>query len=204
MSEELSTIVDAGIQIPPQSTIFCDMDGTLIDTDFANFLAYRRAVIEATNGKNIVKLTEERLNRKRLKNLLSSLTPEEEENITTLKTEYFPEFLSETRLNSQLAEILIKNRNQSKIFLVSNCRESRVVQVLKHHKLLDSFIRLICRELLPDDDSSNKYEAAIRLTKADPDVVMVFENDKAEAQQATHAGIPRRNIYCCPLVAKTL
>jgi len=30
--------------------VFCDLDGALVDTDYANYLSYRRAVIESTSG----------------------------------------------------------------------------------------------------------------------------------------------------------
>ena len=38
------------IDLPLGFSVFCDLDGTLVDTDYANYLSYRRAVIEVTNG----------------------------------------------------------------------------------------------------------------------------------------------------------
>lgn len=44
--------LDSGIS--PGFIILCDMDGTLIDTDYANYLTYRRAIGEVTRGKHDV------------------------------------------------------------------------------------------------------------------------------------------------------
>lgn len=38
------------IDLPLGFFVFCDLDGALVDTDYANYLSYRRAVIESTSG----------------------------------------------------------------------------------------------------------------------------------------------------------
>lgn len=37
------------IDLPPGIVVFCDLDGTLVDTDYANYLSYKKAVLEATH-----------------------------------------------------------------------------------------------------------------------------------------------------------
>ena len=185
----------AVIEIPPGISVFCDMDGTLVDTDYANYLSYRRAVIVATRGTHDVELTDERLNRESLKKRLPSLTAAQLEEIASLKTEYFTEFLSDTRLNTALAHLITKHRSKNTIVLVTRCREKRVVEVLKHHKLLEYFTRLICWEVLPQGGSSNKYESAISLMGASQEAVLIFENDNTDIEEAVLAGVPRSNIY---------
>ncbi|MEO2174372.1 MAG: haloacid dehalogenase-like hydrolase [bacterium] len=183
------------LDIPSGSTVFCDMDGTLVDTDDANFLAYRKAVQEATHGRCVLEPTGVRFNRERLKEQLPSLTSRELHVITTLKAEYFGDFLENTRLNTRLAELVVKHRPQCEIILVSGCREERVAQVLKYHNVYKNFARFICREVLLDSDPSRKYETAVELTRVNPTIVFVFENDEVEAKNAEHAGIPRKNIF---------
>lgn len=107
MINEFTFDDDAAIDIRPGFTVFCDMDGTLVDTDYANYLSYRRAVIEGTCGAHDVELTDERLNRESLKKRLPSLTATQFDVIASLKTEYFTEFVSETRLNTAMARLLI-------------------------------------------------------------------------------------------------
>lgn len=59
------TKIDNGMS--PGFIILCDMDGTLIDTDYANYLAYSRAIGEVTREKHDVKFDyRERLNRGKL------------------------------------------------------------------------------------------------------------------------------------------
>jgi len=195
MINEFQSGDGAAIEIPPGFSIFCDMDGTLVDTDYANYLSYRRAVIEATRGTHDVEFTDERLNRESLKTRLPSLTAAQLEVIASLKAEYFTEFLSETRLNTELAHLITKHRGKNTIVLVTCCREKRAMEVLKHYKLLGCFTRLICWEALPQGGSSNKYEIAISLMGASQEAILVFENDNTGAEQAALAGVPRSNIY---------
>lgn len=183
------------IEIPPGFCVFCDMDGTLVDTDYANYLSYRRAVIEATCGTHDIEFTDERLNRESLKTRLPSLTADQLEVIISLKTKYFTKFLSETRLNTVLAHLITKHRGKNKIVLVTCCREKRAVEVLEYHKLFECFTRLICWEALPHDGQSNKYESAISLMGVSQEAVLVFENDNTGVEQAELAGVPRSNIY---------
>ncbi|MCO6450525.1 MAG: hypothetical protein J5I90_07015 [Caldilineales bacterium] len=185
----------ASIDIPPGYTVFCDMDGTLVDTDYANYLSYRRAVIEATRGMHDVEFSNERLNRESLRKRLPSLSAAQLELITSLKTEYFIEFVSETRLNTALACLITKHRGKNPIVLVTRCREMRAVEVLKHHKMLECFSRLICWEALPQGGSSNKHGNAISLMGVCQEAVIIFENDNFDVEQAMLAGVSGSNIY---------
>jgi phosphoglycolate phosphatase-like HAD superfamily hydrolase len=195
MINEIQSGEGVAIDIPPGVIVFCDMDGTLVDTDYANYLSYREAVIEATRGTQDVDYTDERLNRERLKKRLPSLTDSQLEVIAALKSEYFKEFLSDTRLNNALAQIIFKHRNKNTIVLVTRCREKRVVQVLEYHKMLDCFTRLICYESLLKVGLSNKYESAMSLMRARQESVLIFENDNTDIEEAMLAGVPKRNIY---------
>ena len=186
---------NASIVIPPAFSVFCDMDGTLVDTDYANYLSYRRAVIEATQGMHDVNFTGERLNRETLKKRLPSLTAAQFEVITSLKAEYFSGFLSDTRLNAALAHLITEHYGNNQIVLVTRCREKRAVEVLEHHKILQCFTRLICWEDLHLGISSNKYKSAIGLTCIPREAVLIFENDNNGIKQAELAGVPKRNIY---------
>jgi beta-phosphoglucomutase len=184
----------ADIEIPLDYIVFCDMDGTLVNTDYANYLSYRLAVIEATRGKHDVELSGERLNRESLKKRLPSLTTAECEAIASLKATYFTKFISETKLNTGLANIITKCSATNKTILVTCCREKRAIETLRHHKVLECFTQMIFRGALSQSGSSNKYESALSLMGASPEAVLVFENDIADIESAVHAGVPRKNI----------
>lgn len=187
------------LRIPSGSTIFCDMDGTLVDTDEANFLAYQRAVQEATDGRCVLEPNGSRFNREILKEQLPYLENDELNVITTLKSRYFGDYLKNTRLNARLENLIKTHQTQSVFILVSGCRKERVEQVLKHHNVFEHFSQFICREALPDGNPLRKYETAIKLTGVSPMAAFVLENDELEAAHAEHAGIPRKNIYSCKL-----
>jgi len=183
------------IGFPLGFSVFCDLDGTLVDTDYANYLSYREAVKEATSGMYDVDFCSERLNRESLKKRLPSLTDAQLELIASLKAEYFKEFLSETRLNTKLADLIICHHDKNPMVLVTCCREMRAVEVLKYHELLEYFPRMICREALVVGGSSNKYENAITLTGVSREAVLIFEADNIGIEQAIIAGVPSGNIY---------
>jgi phosphoglycolate phosphatase-like HAD superfamily hydrolase len=182
-------------EIPAGYSIFCDMDGTLVDTDYANYLSYRRAVVEVTCGTHDIEFTNERLNRESLQARLPLLTATQQEAIISLKSKYFTECLSHTRVNIALEHLIMKHCGRNGIFLVTYCREKRAAEVLEYHKLIACFTRLICWEALPEGATSNKYESAIFLTGVSPETVFVFENDSTCVEQAALAGVPRSNLY---------
>lgn len=68
------------------------------------------------------------------------------------------------------------------------------METLRHHKLLRCFTRLICWESLTEGGSSNKYEIALGLMGANPETILVFENEIADVERAVVAGVPRKNI----------
>jgi beta-phosphoglucomutase-like phosphatase (HAD superfamily) len=183
------------IDIPSGFAVFCDMDGTLVDTDYANYLSYRRAIIEATCETHDVEFTADRLSREGLKKRFPSLTASQLEVIVTLKEKYFTKFISETKLNVALAQLIIKHCEKTTIVLVTCCREKRAKQVLEYHKLIGCFARLVCLECLPQRGASNKYENAIKLVQARKKALFIFENDSGCIEEAIQAGVPKSNIY---------
>ena len=194
MIREIESKNEVNIEIPLGFIVFCDMDGTLVDTDYANYLSYRQAVIEATCGKHDVEFTGERLNREGLKNQLPFLTATQYEVIAALKAEYFTKLLSETRLNAALANLIARCRRMNETVLVTCCRRKRAMDTLRHHNLLERFSQFIFWENLHQGESSNKYESALGITGANPETVLVFENDIADVEKALLAGVPRKNI----------
>ena len=105
------------------------------------------------------------------------------------------DFASETKLNISLANLISKHHSKNAIILLTRCRKKRAVEILKHHKLLEFFSQLICWEDLQQGESANKYESAIKLTRAAQKALLVFEDDNNCIEEAATAGIPRKNIH---------
>lgn len=194
MSNDLTHDDITGLEIPQEVIIFCDMDGTLVDSDYANFLSYKRAILDANCGVLNVEFTNDRFNRDSLKERIPSLTTAQLETIVALKEEYFMEFISKTRLNTELANLVRECSEKNRLILVTGCRGKRALEVLKHHKMLNYFARLICWEDTSQSGSSNKYESAIKLTGAIPEYIFIFEDDDICIEEAVRAGVPKRNI----------
>lgn len=171
------------------SIYFVDMDGTLIDTDYANFLAYQCAVREATDGRfDIHYASGRRFNRQALKESLPQLPLD---CIVELKAECYAQFLPETKINTALLDRLRMLNATSITVLVTDCEEKRAIQTLRHHGLESLFNNLCCRT---PGQSGNKYCRALAQLRVPSQSVVVFENEASGINQAVLAGIPRESV----------
>ena len=167
-----------------------DMDGTLVDTDYANFLAYKRAIQSVTKSTNEITYNPvRRFNRSSLYSAVPNLTQTEYEKIIQEKEEYYNDLLHETKLNEETANILFKYSKTHKTVLVSNCRKDRAMTTLKHFGLADKFSDIFCREFVDNDKKVNKFQNAISKLGVPPNLVVAFENEESEITDARNAGI---------------
>lgn len=176
--------------ITADTILFFDMDGTLVNTDLANFLSYKKAVISVTQSDhNLTYNPNERFNRSNLKNAVPNLTESEYEKIIQEKEEYYNDFIHETKLNTEIADILFKYSKTNKTVLVTNCRKDRAMTTLKHFELEDKFSNIFFREFNDNNKKVNKFQNAISILGVPPNFVIVFENEKVEIADAKQAGI---------------
>lgn len=182
-------------RISTKTIIFCDMDGTLVDTNYANYLSYRQTIRKVTHGKVDIQFSpSRRFSRKELKEVMPHLSDVEHEKIVSLKAEYYKNYLPETKLNSTLADIINKFSKTNVIVLVTNCQEDRAIVTLRYHGLLESFTHVFCRNRSSGEDVANKYKNAMIRLGASPESVLVFENEIADVGNAILAGVPPENI----------
>lgn len=170
--------------------LFFDMDGTLVDSDYANFLAYKKAIQSVTNSNNDLAYNpDRRFNRGSLKPAVRNLSQTEYEKIIQEKEKYYNDFLHEIKLNAETADILFKYSKTHKTVLVSNCREDRAITTLKHFGLVGKFSDIFCREFGDNDKKVNKFQNAILKLGISSNLVVAFENEEAEIADAVKAGI---------------
>lgn len=175
--------------------LFFDFDGTLVHTDYANFLSYSKAIQQVIQSDiEITYKPNERFNRSVLKRILPTLPEAEYQKIVQLKETYYKEHLPETKLNTLLVDILIPYSKTNKTILVTNCREERATMTLNHYDLLDKFDHTFYRQISENENKINKYENALSFLKMAPNSVLIFENEKSEISDAILAGIPYENI----------
>src|SRR5690625_5067255 len=87
-----------------------DMDGTLIESDFANFLAYKAAIEEiAPEWKRLLFNPNLRVTRKVLSSIYPGITKQQVDSITKLKDYIYPQFLSSTVSNDILVDLIMNS-----------------------------------------------------------------------------------------------
>jgi len=176
--------------ITADSILFFDMDGTLIDTDFANFLSYKKAIHSVTqNGIDLSYNPKLRFNRQILKITFPHLSQNDYERIIHEKEEYYKDYLHETKLNTKIADILIKYFQTNKTVLVTNCRKDRALMTLNHFGLADKFSNIYYRKFTDNGVKINKFKNAISKLGVPPNLVIAFENEEIEIVDARKAGI---------------
>jgi|ERR1035437_5422345 phosphoglycolate phosphatase-like HAD superfamily hydrolase len=166
------------------------MDGTLVDTNFSNYLSYKKAIQSVIpTDTDISYNPTERFNRGLLKRVVPNLTETEYEEIVQLKEEYYKEYLPQTKLNKLVAEILIQYSKTNKTVLVTNCREDRAIITLNYYGLTGQFSSLFFRHFDGDNGKINKFQNAIIYLGISPKLVIAFENEESEIADAMEAGI---------------
>jgi len=183
---------DLESKIRRETVLFFDLDGTLVETDYANFLAYNKAVNIILN-KNINYNPDERFNRKKLIITFPYITKAQLDNIIETKEKFYKEFLPETKLNKKAYDILNKYSKTNKTILVTNCRKNRALMILQHYNLEEKFEKLLFRQF-DKDEKVNKFKNAILYLNIMPQTIIVFENNQTEILDAIDAGIPEENI----------
>lgn len=187
--------IGINLKINSDTILFFDMDGTLVDTDYTNFLSYKEAInFVLQTDKEIQFSPNERFNRTTLKKIEPNLTEQEIEKIVQQKEKNYQEMLAQTKLNKSIADILIRYYQTNKTVLVTNCRKERALLTLNYHNLSDKFSHLIFRKNSENGNRINKYKNAINHLRISAQNVIVFENEKIEIDDAALAGILTDNI----------
>ncbi len=144
------------MKITKDNILLFDMDGTLVDTNLANFLSYKTALDSFYKLKKKIKYNpNQRFNRKTLKTIVPNLSENKYQQIIQLKEKNYKKYLHKTKLNKKTTNILIKFYKTNRTVLVTNSRKDRALMTLNYHNLTDKFDDLIFRQNL-DNKQTNK------------------------------------------------
>lgn len=177
-------------ELSAEIVLFFDMDGTLIHTNYANFLSYKEAIRSVTESDyNLTYDPDKRFNRSILKKAIPNLTEAQYQRIIIAKEVNYNNFLHETRLNKDIASILFKYSKKNRTILVTNCRKERALITLNYYNLTDRFTNIFCRESSSNEKKTNKFQTAISRLNVSPSLVIAFDNEETEITDAKLAGI---------------
>lgn len=166
--------------------IVFDLDGTLVDSDHANFLSYRDAAMYVLSTQIEMDFTQDaRVTREVLEEIIPNITVKQLEEIASHKERIYHKYLSETKANTQLIEIVSCSQGKE-VVLATNSHRCRAEMLLNHHGLIESFSRKIYRDAEYQIDKYVRLMAEIPKEKMS---ILVFENDKKAIESAIACGI---------------
>lgn len=179
------------MNITKETVFFFDMDGTLVNTNLANFLSYQAALSHVTaSDASIMKYNPMvRLTRNQIKQQFPLLTSKEHQRIITEKERYYKKYIFTTTIIKENVDILLKYSATNKTILVSKGNKNRVEETLSYHKLLNNFTCIFCGETSDFPKEYNKYTRAITLLGIFPQKIIAFEDEEDEISDAKEAGI---------------
>lgn len=177
-------------RITPDMILFFDMDGTLVDSDYANFLAYQQAISSVIKYDICLSYNSNfRLNRNSIKAALPSLLETEYQEIIQEKENIYHQFLDKNRLYIEQVNILVEYSKSNKIILVTNSYRVRAMGILNYFNLTKYFDEIFCQESMIENNQFNKFENAILKLGVSSKKIIVFENEESEILLAIKAGI---------------
>jgi len=178
-------------QIENAEYIIFDMDETLVNTMYANFMAYNIAINEILAPKKYLSFNyKERFTKQTLLAKFPNLDKSSLEEITQLKNELFKEYLNNTILNSLPIYVLNRYQGRKKLILSTNSNKQRAVETLKYHDLFDKFDYKFYKS-----EQKDKYQKVISELKIDPSKIVIFEDKQVQIDFAIKSGIKQENIF---------
>jgi beta-phosphoglucomutase len=178
------------------SSIVCfDLDGTLIQTDKANNLAYEKAV-RWVLGHNMTLPSEpgQRFEKKSLMTSFPHLSDHETQAIVSLKGVFYNEFLAETHINSSIFEQLKMSAEHKLTILITKANIKRAKMLLEYHRLTEYFQAFFSLDQV--SGSHNKYAAAFNSLGINQLAqVSVFDNEIGELGDALIAGVQQQHLF---------
>lgn len=173
--------------------IFFDLDGTLVDTHKANYVAYNKALNDFGFDISYEEFQKSIGHQARtfLPWFAPGLREQDYEEMAAKKATYYKTTISESVANVRLINHLQYLKEYHKIVLVTTAKKGNAIAVLQHHGIEEYFDHIVTAE----DVSSSKpspecYELALKICGIKPTEALAFEDSKPGLDAAEGAGIP--------------
>ena len=133
-----------------QDIFVFDLDGTLVETDVANFYAYQDAVKEVLDVD--IPLQNERFTRADIYKIFPDIPRRQYLDIVELKEQKFSQHLKDTVPNQKYIDLLKFEYNKgSKTILLTNSHKCRAMEVLQYYNLTGYFHEMYFKENYKED-----------------------------------------------------
>lgn len=176
--------------------LLVDFDNTLVFTNEANNLAYRRSIediaqIKMSNKQYqlvVSSMPDQRITATGLYEIISEIlnTSLDVPKIATYKNKIYPAFISYIQKNDVLIRALenIKSNPEITIILVTNANPRRVIPILDFFDLESLFERIFYT-----NNSLDKYSLVISQLNLDPDNLIIIDDDQNQLDSAKLSGV---------------
>lgn len=172
--------------------LFFDLDGTLVETSQANYLAYKQAL----SSRGLHFTLEEYLSypgqssKMFLGQIFSHLSSFEIEEIQQAKTELYPQYFSYTKVTESLLSVLGKNSEDYVTAVVTTAKKISAIKILNYHGIMEKIDFIIAAEDVklskPDPEA---YILACEVAGVRPSEALAFEDSLVGIEAATKAGV---------------
>lgn len=172
---------------------FFDLDGTLVNTYEADFLAYRDAIEEVTGTRvkrDDFMTTNGMEMREKLRILTPSIKPDQIDAVAVGKKKHYKKYLHLTIPNETLISFLSDMAQDHVVALVTTAKRHNAEAVIEAHGIAKYFS--VC--VYGDEVSNSKphpesYLRALERTGLASEEVLAFEDSKSGIDAAHAAGI---------------
>ncbi|WP_426877304.1 HAD hydrolase-like protein [Glaesserella parasuis] len=171
--------------------LLVDFDNTLVFTNEANNLTYRRSIEDIAQMKMsdkqyqlvVSSMPDQRITAAGLYEIISEIlnTILDVPKIATYKNKIYPAFISYIQKNDVLIRALenIKSNPEITIILVTNANPRRVIPILDFFDLENLFERIFYT-----NNSLDKYSLVISQLNLDPDNLIIIDDDQNQLDSA--------------------
>lgn len=169
-------------KIKTAEVLVVDLDGTLVNSDQANFLAYQAALLEVT-GENLPMPVrpEERFNRNKLQQVMCDQPVQIINAVVQRKEAIYSQFLHTTQLHNRLHQLLLACEDKV-LVLATHARQVRAQQLLQQHNLQYLFAECYYYNAA----QPNKYQQIFTRFKGKK--ILIFENEQEQVAHALAVG----------------
>ena len=172
--------------------LFFDLDGTLVNTHEANFLAYKRAFAE--NGIDLTRDAFKQTIGMQAREFIPLIADVTEEGVISSimlqKATYYKEYMHMSERNEPLIEFIQYTKVNHTIALVTSAKRSNATTVINHHRLEDLFDIVVCAEdVKQPKPNPEAYLNALAAAGLKAHEVVAFEDSDSGIKAAESAGI---------------